>query len=72
MTVKALKTVLGVVAILLILGIAGRSDYNNEVIYSMRDGVYQALVDSLGHDASETKIVDTYMSNRDFWDKQGN
>ena len=72
MTVRTLKTILGVVGIILILGIAGRADYNGEVIYSMEDGVYRALVDSLGHDASESKIVDAYMSNRDFWDKKGN
>lgn len=38
---KLTKNTLLVVALLLLLGIAGRCDYNESVIYNMPDNVYR-------------------------------
>lgn len=64
---KLTKYTLLVVALLLLLGIAGRCDYNESVIYNMPDNVYQVLKTELG-DPSDSRLVDEYMSNRNHWD----
>ena len=64
---KLTKYTLLVVALLLLLGIAGRCDYNESVIYNMPDNVYQVLKTELGN-PSDSRLVDEYMSNRKHWD----
>ena len=50
------------------LGIVGKSDYNEEVIYNMTETAYNVIVDSLGEGCSDTQIVKTYLSNKDYYD----
>jgi biotin synthase-related radical SAM superfamily protein len=50
------------------LGIAGKSDYNQEVIYNMTETAYNVIVDSLGEGCSDTQIVKTYLNNKEYYD----
>lgn len=66
---KITKHTLLVIALLILLGIAGRCDYNEQVIYNMPDEVYKAMKLELGN-TSESKLVDEYMSNKEYWDSK--
>lgn len=66
---KITKHTLLVIALLILLGIAGRCDYNEQVIYNMPDEVYKAMVLELGN-TSESRLVDEYMSNKEYWDSK--
>ncbi|WP_242661043.1 hypothetical protein [Bacteroides cellulosilyticus] len=50
------------------LGIAGRQDYNQEVLYTMPQEAYEQIVLILGDDATDTDIVRTYMNNKQYYD----
>lgn len=66
---KITKHTLLVIALLILLGIAGRCDYNEQVIYNMPDEVYKAMKLELGN-TSESRLVDEYMSNKEYWDSK--
>ena len=59
---------LGFTGFFSLLGIVGKSDYNEEVIYNMTETAYNVIVDSLGEGCSDTQIVKTYLSNKDYYD----
>ncbi|RGM25309.1 hypothetical protein [Bacteroides sp. OM08-17BH] len=59
---------LGFTGFFFLLGIVGKSDYNEEVIYNMTETAYNVIVDSLGEGCSDTQIVKTYLSNKDYYD----
>ena len=50
--------------------VVGRFDYNDEVLYHMSDGTYQALREKLG-DVSSSMLADVYMSDCEYWDSLG-
>lgn len=54
--------------ILLIIGVAGRYDYNEEVIYNMSDNTYRAIKVKLGDGCSDTELVNEYRENKKYWD----
>ena len=56
-------TVAAVVAIVLTLGIAGRMDYTEQVLYTMPDKAYSEIRDTLGEDASDYEIARYYVKN---------
>lgn len=60
---KRVKTALAVLAVILLLGIAGRIDYTEEVIYHMPEKAYNEIRDTLGHDASDYDIARYYQEN---------
>lgn len=66
---KITKHTLLVIALLILLGIAGRCDYNEQVIYNMPDEVYKEMKLELGN-TSESRLVDEYMSNKEYWDSK--
>lgn len=68
---KLTKYTLLVVALLLLLGIAGRCDYNESVIYNMSDNVYQVMKVKLDN-PSDSRLVDEYVNNRNHWDSIAN
>ena len=68
---KLTKYTLLVVALLLLLGIAGRCDYNESVIYNMPDTVYQVMKVKLDN-PSDSRLVDEYVNNRNHWDSIAN
>ena len=59
---------LGFTGFLFLLGIVGKSDYNEEVIYNMTETAYNVIVDSLGEGCSDTQIVKTYLNNKEYYD----
>lgn len=61
------KNAIGFIAAFLLLGIAGRCDYNEQVIYSMPDDTYQLMKVELNN-PSDTQLVDEYMNDPDYWD----
>lgn len=64
---KITKHILWILAVIILLGIAGRCDYNENVIYNMPDNVYQAMKMELDN-PSDSRLVDEYISNRTYWD----
>ena len=58
------------VGVTMAICLAGRYDYNDEVLYHMSDGTYQALREKLGN-VSSTELVDVYMSDCEYWDSLG-
>lgn len=68
---KELKAIAGIIIAVVILGIAGRCDYNEEVIYSMSDGTYKALKAELGENVTDSRLVDVYQENKHYWDSVG-
>lgn len=66
---KALCVTLAVIGIFALLGIAGRQDYNQEVLYTMPQEAYEQIVLDLGDDATDNDIVSTYMNNKAYYDK---
>lgn len=64
---KITKHILLIIAAIVILGFAGRCDYNETVIYNMPDNVYQALKEKLGN-PSDSQLVNEYLKNRKYWD----
>lgn len=56
-------TAIAILAFVILLGIAGRIDYTEEVIYHMPQKAYNEIKDTLGHDASDYDIARYYTSN---------
>lgn len=52
----------------LIIGVAGRYDYNEDIIYNMPDNAYKALKKKLGDKCSDTELVNEYQKNTVYWD----
>ena len=65
---KLLCVILIVFAAFSILGLVGRSEYNDEVIYSMSSRAYEEITLELGDSTSKSRIVDTYMSRKRYYD----
>ena len=68
---KELKAIIGIVGIVVMLGIAGRCDYNEEILYTMSEGTYKALKAELGEGVTDSKLVDVYMEQKAYWDSVG-
>lgn len=67
---KELKYLLVLVAVIVAICFVGRYDYNDEILYHMSEGTYEALREKLG-DVSTTELVDVYMSDCEYWDSLG-
>lgn len=65
---KELRHLLVLLAVIIAICLAGRCDYNQEVIYGMSEGTYAALKVQY---SSESDLVDAYMENREYWDSVG-
>ncbi|WP_302994030.1 hypothetical protein [Bacteroides clarus] len=65
---QAIVFAVGIVGFFFLLGIAGKSDYNEVVIYNMTETAYNVIVDSLGEGCSDTQIVKTYLGNKEYYD----
>ena len=59
---KAL-TAIAIIAVVLLLGIAGRVDYTDTVILHMTQSTYDEIKDTLGEGASEYDIAKYYKKN---------
>ena len=69
---KATKAGLGLLAFLIVLGFAGRTDYDEEVLTNMPQDAYEAIVLKLGDGASGHQIVKEYNSDREYYDSLSN
>ena len=67
---KEFWNLVALVGVIVAICLAGRYDYNDEVLYHMSDGTYQALREKLGN-VSSTELVDVYMSDCEYWDSLG-
>ena len=57
-------------AVIVAICFVGRFDYNDEILYHMDEGTYEALCEKLG-DVSTSELVDVYMSDCEYWDSLG-
>lgn len=67
---KEILHLVALVAVIIAICVAGRFDYNDEILYHMSEGTYQVLREKLG-DVSTSDLVDVYMSNCEYWDSLG-
>ena len=67
---KEILNLLALLGVIIAICVAGRFDYNDEILYHMSDGTYQVLREKLG-DVSSSKMVDVYMSDCEYWDSLG-
>lgn len=65
---KGLCFLLAVTAFFAILGIAGRCDYEEQVIYTMPQEAYETIYLKLGDGCSNKQIINEYMNNKKFYD----
>ena len=56
-------TAIAIIAVVLLLGIAGRVDYTDTVILHMTQSTYDEIKDTLGEGASEYDIAKYYKKN---------
>lgn len=68
---KELKAIAGIIIAVVMLGIAGRCDYNEEILYTMSEGTYKALKAELGENVTDSRLVDVYQENKHYWDSVG-
>ena len=64
------KNLLIMIGVVIAICFVGRFDYNEEIVYNMDESTYQVLKKKLG-DVSTSELVDTYMSDREYWDSLG-
>lgn len=64
------KNLLIMAAVVIAICFVGCFDYNEEIVYNMDESTYQVLKKKLG-DVSTSELVDTYMSDREYWDSLG-
>ena len=67
---KEILHLVALVAVIIAICVAGRFDYNDEILYHMSEGTYQVLREKLG-DVSSSELVDVYMSDCEYWDSLG-
>lgn len=68
---KELLTHLVAMALVIVLiCLAGRMDYNDEILYHMSEGTYEVMREKLGN-VSSSELVDVYMSDCEYWDSLG-
>lgn len=66
---KLLISALAFVIIIVLLGIAGTQDYQQEIIYTMPQEVYDATKIKLGVDCTTAEIVEEYTTNQAEYDR---
>lgn len=68
---KLFKLMACAIVVVLVLGFAGRSDWSDQVIYSMPQTAYDEITAKLGKDCTEYDIAREYMDNKAFYDALG-
>lgn len=67
---KEILHMAALVAVIVAICFVGRFDYNDEILYHMDEGTYEALREKFG-DVSTFELVDVYMSDCEYWDSLG-
>lgn len=65
---KNMVTAFSIFAMFMLLGIAGRMDYTEEVIYHMPQEAYNEIKDTLGGSASDYEIAKYYSKEYKSWE----
>ena len=60
---KKILMAAAIVFVVLMLGIAGRIDYTEQVIVNMSEQTYNEIKQAIGEDASEYEIARYYVEN---------
>lgn len=66
---KAIKIIISVLFIFGAFAFAGRVDYSEEIVMSMPQEAYEAIVVKLPNGASDYEIACEYMNNKKYYDK---
>lgn len=64
---KLLMVAVATIAFLSVLGIVGSYDYADEVVYSLSNEAYEAIITKIGK-ASNKEVAAEYFSNRNYYD----
>lgn len=65
---EIIVSVLGVLAFLAVMGIAGSHDLADQVVYTMDEEVYYTILDTLGDDCSNIAVANEYIKHREYYD----
>lgn len=67
---KEILHLVALLGVIIAICVAGRFDYNDEILYNMSEGTYEVLREKLGN-VSVSELVDAYMADREYWDSVG-
>lgn len=65
--VKLLAGILAATIMIIIIGIAGRQDYEQQVIYTMPNEAYDSIKIKLGVGCTASQIVEEYVTNQEHY-----
>lgn len=63
-----MKNLIFIIALILMLGIAGRADWAEKVIETIPCDLYQVIKNDIGGNPSNVRIAEYYMDNKDRYD----
>ena len=64
---ERLKLIIAGMAILAVTLLAGNSDFEQEVLYAMPNGAYEAIKE-VYPDSKDGEVVDVYLNKKEYWD----
>ena len=68
LTKQVLVFLLGCIVFFILLGLVGRQEYAEQVVYTMPQEAYEQIIITLGDGASNVDIAEEYMKNKEFYD----
>lgn len=68
MVMKVLKFIVSMFVLCFVVGVAGRFDWSEQIVYNMNETTYNAIVTKLGEDSNQYDIATEYMSNKKYYD----
>lgn len=68
MVMKVLKFIVSMSVLCFVVGVAGRFDWSEQIVYNMTETTYKAIVSKLGEDSNQYDIATEYMNNKKYYD----
>lgn len=68
LTKQCIAFTTGIITFIALMGIAGTSDYTEQVLCTMPQKTYEQIYLELGNECSDRQIISKYMSNKDYYD----
>lgn len=68
LTKQCIAFAAGTIAFFALMGVAGTSDYTEQVLYTMPQEAYEQIYLELGDGCNDSEIVSKYMSNKGYYD----
>ena len=65
---KTIISIVSVIAMFIVFGIAGNHEWADQVVYTMPQDTYTAVTSRLGKGASTLEIANEYIKNREHYD----